>query len=183
MKSVLYPGILGESNLTATDKIVYSQILYRSLWDNSTSFTVDGNFSISEYTDYSDGYVPLSWSATSYIHYTVNISERQFFRSKKNLIDYGYMDSESIKLLDGITDTFFTLKTDTGLSGLRLIVYSYLADKTEKYGWVDKYRDAMAKELHLSENVLVNCLTYLHNAGFIERKRKVRQILIRAVNF
>ena len=91
------------------------------------------------------------------------------------------LGDEQVKLIDGLTDRFFQLHPKKGLNCLNLIVYSYLANKTEKFGWVDKYHDAIAKELGLSNLVLANCLRNLVAKKLIEKKKRGRQVLLRAV--
>lgn len=181
MKAVFYPDILQEECLSVTDKIVFSQMLYRSLMDGGReSFEADGTFCSSW-----DGCVPVSWTASQDFHECVNVSERQFYLSKSKLKREGYirtMAGEPLLVIGEKTiETFFELRTNTGLSGLSLVVYSYLRNKTEKYGWVDKYHDAMARELSVSDTTLANCIARLVADGFVQKKRRGKQVLLRAV--
>ena len=179
MKIVFYPDVLQEECLSVTDKIIFSQMLYRSLMDGGReSFESDGTFTSSR-----DGFVPVSWTASQDSHEWVNVSRRQFFLSKSKLKREGYIKTisgEPSLVFDNSTiESFFELRTDTGLSGLSLIVYSYLDNKTEKYGWVDKYHDAIAHELCVSSTTLANCMARLIKDGFIEKKRRGKQTLLR----
>ena len=179
MKIIFYLGTLNKCDMTITDKIVYSQMRYRSLMDGGReSFESDGTFTSSR-----DGSVPVSWTASQDFHDGVNVSRRQFFLSKRKLKKEGYIKTisgEPSLIFDNDTiGSFFELRTDTGLSGLSLIVYSYLDNKTEKYGWVDKYHDAIARELCVSSITLANCLARLIKDGFIEKKRRGKQVLLR----
>ena len=168
--------------MTIADKIVYSQILYRSLWDyGEMTFTKQGEFSIEGYEDELDGVVPIGWTVTQSISKGVNITKRQFYRSKKNLEDNGYLIDGGIRLIEGVTATFFELKTTSGLRGLPLIVFSYLSHKCAKYGQVDKYHGAMAEELGMDRTNLEHILTDLRNWHYITVQYKGRQPLIKTV--
>ena len=165
--------------MTAMDKIVYSQILYRSLWDSNASFTKDGDFSLSYYLEDNDGWVDIGWSVDESLAKELNISRRQYYQSKKNLQDSGYISKDGVLLLDGVTDTFFELKVNSGMRGLSLIVYSYLFNKTRKYGWVDKYHKAIAKELNITERGLQQILAKLIKCGLVQTKEGYKQTLLR----
>ena len=65
--------------MTTTERIVYSQILYRSLWDNESDSTFtkkDGQVSIETYEYDYGGIVPLGWSVSNSMAKDVNVSQR-----------------------------------------------------------------------------------------------------------
>lgn len=184
MKVIFYPCTLKECSMTTTERIVYSQILYRSLWDNESDSTFtkeDGRFSIETYEYDYGGIVPLGWSVSNSMAKDVNVSRTQFFQAKKNLEDNGYLIDGGIRLIEGVTATFFELKTTSGLRGLPLIVFSYLSHKCAKYGQVDKYHGAMAEELGMDRTNLEHILTDLRNRHYITVQYKGRQPLIKTV--
>lgn len=183
MKAIFYPCTLKESSMTIADKIVYSQILYRSLWDyGEMTFTKQGEFSVEGYEDELDGVVPIGWTVTpSAIASGLNISRAKFYQSQKSLGDNGYLIDGGIRLIEGVTATFFELKTTSGLRGLPLIVFSYLSHKCAKYGQVDKYHGAMAEELGMDRTNLEHILTDLRNRHYITVQYKGRQPLIKTV--
>ena len=182
MKAIFYTSTLSECNLTATDKIVYSQMLYRSLWDdNETSFSNEGELILDTYETEYEGYVPIGWSVNETLAPELNITTRQYYISRKKLRDMGYMTEYGIRLLPDTLNHFFELKTDTGLSGYRLIVYSYIAHKNAEYGWMDKYHSVMATELHMDRGNLEHILTDLREQGRIAVKYRGRQAMLRAV--
>lgn len=181
-KVIFYPCTLKESSMTIADKIVYSQILYRSLWDESAAtFTKGGQVSTDEYMTEYDGVVPFGWSVSSSMAKELNITQRQFYRSKSNLENNGYLVYGGIRLIEGVTATFFELKTTSGLRGLPLIVFSYLSHKCAKYGQVDKYHGAMAEELGMDRTNLEHILTDLRKRHYITVQYKGRQPLIKTV--
>jgi len=182
MKVIFYSATLFKTNLTITDKIVYSQLVYRSLWDcEDKPFDSDGTFSIEKYEINYEGYIPVGWTIDESISSVLNISRAQYFRSKAHLFELGYVSEYGIRLVTDVTANFFELKTDTGLSGMRLIVYSYIAHKNKTYGWYDKYHVAMAKELGIKDvHNLEHILTYLRENRFISVKYRGKQTLLRA---
>lgn len=181
MKVIFYPGSLQESNMTVSDAVLYCQILYRSICDGGREvFGVDGKQFTTEHFETDCGwYVPIGWSVTASIASEINITRRQYFRSKKKLEENGYITIDGVLLLDGITNSYFELKPKSGLSGLRLIVYSYLANKSAKYGWVDKYHQAIARELGIDRTNLEHILTDLRGLGLIKVKNIGERRLLR----
>lgn len=176
-------------DMTTADKIVYSQLVYESICAGGReTYSYTGkDLSVREYVENSDSLVPIGDSVTiSSISRHTNLSRYQCSISMRKLRDSDFivttdLGDEQVKLIDGLTDRFFQLHPKKGLNCLNLIVYSYLANKTEKFGWVDKYHDAIAKELGLSNLVLANCLRNLVAKKLIEKKKRGRQVLLRAV--
>ncbi len=183
-KAVFYTATLKLEGLTLQDKVLYSQMLYRSLWDTGETFmTDDGKPDISSLSNDLDGWLPLSPFVKESIYKTINISRAQYYISKKRLRDYGYLtdDGEKIWILDGVENGFFELKTGSGLTGRCLLVYSYISHLAGKYEWVDKYHKSIADNLGMSNLVFANCLTYLcaEPNPYILKKKKGAQVLLK----
>ena len=184
MKTVFYPGVLGDTNMTLSDKLVYCQILYRSLWDNaSETFDKDGKFSPDNYWA---EMVPIGESVTSGVSKGINITSRQYFISYSHLREIDYITSADeygpkgyLTILPCFAKGYFELITESFLTGWPLIVYSYIYFKSKRYGWVDKYHSKIAEELQLSRSYLERVFTKLKDAGLIQYKDKGRQRLIR----
>lgn len=183
MKVVFYPLILWDDRLTICDKIVYSQLLYRTLWDTNEAFDREGNLDTSILHEEGGGWVSLTWSANKELYAALNLSRRQFYQSKANLRSCGYLatfgGAERLQIVSGVEGKFFELKTNTGLSGLSLVIYSYIAHLSSRYGWVDRFHKNLAADLNLSLLVLANCLKRLCDEGFLEKKRRGRQVLLK----
>lgn len=167
--------------MSATDKIVYSQTLYRALWESSDSFTTEGEFTTTCYEYDYDGIVPYEWGVSVLLPEHINVSKSQYYQSRKKLFEAGYFNRYGVRMIDGVTESYFELKTSTGLNGLRLIIYSYLANKSEIYGWVDKYHRAIAKELNIAERVFQRNLAELKAMGLVETMERDKQTLIRTI--
>lgn len=181
MKAVFYPSILSDGNLSAIDKIVYSQILYRAICDSNEAFDTDGNLDIGSLRQNNDNLLPMAWSSASDLHKSINASRSQFYDAKNRLRQRGYIVGDSILIVPGVEDNFFELQTKSELSGLSLIVFSYLCHLSKRYGWVDKYHNKLADALSISPLVLANCLHRLYLEGFIQKKRKGRQVLLKTI--
>lgn len=152
MKSVFYASTLVECNMTVSEAILYSQILYRSICRNYDSFNGDdGKFSFEKYNTEDGCYLPIDWVVSNSIADDVNIPRSQFYKAKKSLEDKSYISEKWVKVV-GIEGGYFELLVNTTLpdksrlSGMSLIIYSYLADKTKKYGKVDTYHSKIASK-------------------------------------
>lgn len=178
MKSVFYLGVLDNTAMTIADKLVYSQILYRSLWDcPEGTFDVDGKFCPENYIC---NVVPLGDSVSREIADYLNMSERQYYSSVKHLRELDYLcdvgGEPHIEIIDGcFSDEYFELIPESRLSGYSLIFYSYLCYKSAKYGWVDKYHSAIAKDLRMLRSNLERMITNLKNKKLIMTKERGTQ--------
>ena len=183
MKVVFYPLILWDDRLTICDKIVYSQLLYRTLWDTNEAFDREGNLDTSILQEEGGGWVSLTWSASKELYEALNISRAQFYQSKANLRSCGYLATfggeERIQIVSGVEGRFFELKTKTGLAGKKLLVYSYLCHASARFGWVDKFHGKIAEALNLSPDAITKLLVRLCDEGFLEKKRRGRQVLLK----
>lgn len=187
MKVVFYKSIMGKDGLTPTDKVVFCQSLYLSLMskDNAYAFDANGKFIHGNMFEENGGYIPMSWRVNeSFILSCLGISKMQYYLSMRHLKEKGYIIKNEYgeKFLYAIKPVpYFELKVNTGLRGLELIVYSYLADKekiAKKDGWVDKYHNAIAKDLNLpmsnekkSSRCLERILYRLAKKGYLKRSR------------
>ena len=176
MKVTFYKSILETKEITPADKIVFCQMLYVSLMDKncSFSFSSDGEFSTELYEDDFGGYVPIpNYVSEQMITDILDISRRQYYLSCQRLKKAGYIvKNEFGKCLKLISlSPYFELKVKTGLRNLALIVYSYIAHKEERYGYVDTYHDALARDLHISFSSLEKILSSLYANNLVQSKR------------
>ena len=191
MKAVFYKSILEDTNLSPTDMIVYCQMLYLSLMDEGTAYRTDGKFDTRDIEEEYNGYIQLSWRVSiKYISGMINsdykiASMKQCYLSLQSLKDCGYLvtNQSGMNMLKLVSlKPYFELKTDTELRGLELIVYSYIANKESiskrDDGWVDKYHNAIAKDLNLpmsnekkSSRCLERILYRLAQKGYLKRSR------------
>lgn len=146
--------------MTAIDKIVYCQMAY---YDACAGQQNRGHITLEDYT------------------LGTNISRRQLYYAKERLRANGYLDEHghAVPLADA-DGRYFDLRAESCLSGVALILYSYIAHLCKKYGWVDRYHTALAKDLCMSEKTINNALTRLYESGHILRQRKGKQVLLSA---
>lgn len=170
MKPIFYTGILEIPNLTAIDQIIYCQILYHALCSNREyGYTAD---------DY-NGIVPHDYKVPESIATKVNVSRRQFYYSIERLKNLGLLtESKDAALKEGMTKRYFELLPESGLSGVSLIVYSYICHLCKKYGWTDRYHAALANDLHIENSHLRHILSRLYKSGHLARRYRGRQVLL-----
>ena len=184
MKVTFYKSILEQKDITPADKIVFCQMLYVSLMDKNCSFSFnsDGDFSTEVYEDDFGSYVPIpNYVSEQLITDALEISRRQYYLSCKRLKEAGYIvKNEFGKCLKLISlSPYFELKVDTGLRNLALIVYSYIVHKENRYGYVDTYHDALARDLHISFSSLEKILSSLYEQNLVKSERKRYQRILR----
>ncbi len=190
MKSIFYLSALSMRSLSSMGKIIYCQMLYMSVWDTKEeSFTKTGEFDPYQGIDATGyKYIPVGDNCTETILRDITgISHSQLYEIRKDLfrcallmkgdVPGGY---DYIRLEKGYLDSFIELIRVPKLNNLNLIVYSYICNKTKKFGWIDKYHDAIARELGISPLVLANCLRKLHAMGLVQKKKRYKQVLLRA---
>lgn len=183
-KSYFYLKSLFLDWLSVSDAIVYSQILHRSLSECGAGvFATDGSFSEERLRDSFGGGVEISGYARRLSADDVSLSRMQFYLSMRKLRSLGYIydngSGEMVAIPDGVLRPYFPLRVDTGLSGLSLVVFSFICFKCVKFGWIDNYHSSMAKELGLSESTLSRCLKRLVDGGHLEKMRRGKQVLLR----
>lgn len=186
MKAIFYKEILNIQGLTPTDKIVYCQILYLSIMDkdNRYAFDSDGKFTLDVFNDDFGGLVPITWRVNDKtVMDVLHINRRQYYLSRQHLKEEGYIKTlngeKVIKLIKLVP--YFNLYVDSGLCGKELIVYSYIKNKNSKYGDLDKYHDALAKEIGISFWSLEKILSVLYKKKFLEGINKGKRKLLRAL--
>ena len=180
IKAIIYPVALGFPDLSVTDVIVYSQVLYRSLsGGGGDAFDKEGKLDVGKYADF--GWrVPIAESAAWAFYGEIGVSRSRYYESLVRLRERGYMDGESVLIVGGVCDRYFALHPRDGLSGYGLVVYSYIVEMTRRYGEVDRYHVDIAEELGLSVAGLSRCLKRLGAMGLVRFDRRGHQLVLTA---
>ena len=179
MKIVFYNCLFGDGRFPETnDKIIYSYLIYKSL------VTIDGVFQNEEST-FDFNVVTEFWEDNAYsgmcrisaykiakdLGMSVNtIKSRMLVLRKMGIVKW---DDEYIYVayLNNIkTSYYFELLLDTGLKGEKLIVYSYLKNKSKDYNnIISTFDKKQAQEFGLSKKHYQKILCELYKDGLIER--------------
>lgn len=179
MKIVFYNCLFGDNRFPETnDKIIYSYLVYKSLpsidgaFNNSqNSFSFDAVGDFWKDNSYSEIYGFSAYKASKDLGMSINTIKSRIsmlegigaIRIEDSCLYVGY--TEQIK-----TSYYFELLLDTNLKGEKLIVYSYLKNKSNKYGNVISTFDVnQAKEFYMSKKHYQKILCELYNKGFAER--------------
>lgn len=165
--------------MSVSEAIIYSQIVYRSLCKAVGVFGEkkgDGpfamkkkTFSIEDYKCEGGWSIPIGCDVSRSLAKEYGISDKQYYRIMKSLKDGGYISDSGVKITEGVAKSFFELRVASGLSGIALIVFSYLFNKASKYRFVKKTNDSIARELGTDKFYVSKILKSLISLGFISR--------------
>lgn len=179
MKNVFYNCLFGDYRLPEiNDKIIYSYLVYKSL------ATIDGVFS-NEYSEFDFNVIKDFWGENSYtgiLHITpykiskdLNMSINTIKSRMKVLESIGFIKNGDDYLYIGYTpeikeSKYFELMVDTKLKGEKLVVYSYLKNKSaSSCGIIHTFDKKQASEFHLSKKHYQKILCELYKDYYIER--------------
>lgn len=179
MKIVFYNCLFGDEVFPETnDKIIYSYLVYKSLVaidgvfqneENSFDFSVVSDFF--DYNSYCAMYGISALKISKVLSMSVNtVKSRIPILRRIGLISW---DNEYlyVKYTDDIKKSFyFELLIETKLKGEKLIVYSYLKNKSKNNNnIISTFDKIQAKEFGLSKKHYQKILCELYKAKFIER--------------
>lgn len=181
MKIVFYRTLLKRAkNITPSEKIIYSFLVAKSIE------VLDGVFSpdeqeiccdvLEEYMEDGEHYIPLVEMNHSKISRELNISLPTIINGLKKLKAKGYISTNvcgddynfiNQKLIE---HGYFELIHSDILCGELLIFYSYLYDKSKKYGYcIDTYKSKIAIELGKTKVAITKMLNRLYAMSLAKR--------------
>lgn len=176
MKIVYYRVLLNRArNLTPTERIVYSFLVSKSISIIDEVFNTDGgNLNMEMLCDYlqtNHNSVYLYRMSISQMMDYLNITKHTVIDSMKRLRELNYISGDYIfvnkELIEG---GYFELYRHDILTGQTLIFYSYLKDKSKKYGGcVDTYRSKLAQIFDVKVYSIEQYLAKLSKAGLTKR--------------
>lgn len=160
-------------NITPTERIIYSFLVSKSIMQNPEVFDKDGayvNKSALRLMLADGNRVPIYDIGVTQIAKELEISKKTVITSLSNLRCKGYIIDDMIFVnMDLIDNGYFELQYRKGLSGLTLIFYSFLVDRTH----IDKYiyltRKQMAGILDVKVKSIDQYLSKLSELGLVER--------------
>lgn len=138
------------------------------------AFAFDGkrlNCDALEYVFSDDSYVPMSYFSINTLSSILGISRRCIIDSLNMLKLMRIIQGEDIFIDRGFIDEgYFELDTESGTKGELLIFYSFLKDKSSRYGYcIDTFKCKLAEQSDKSTVSVKKMLNRLYKIGLIER--------------
>lgn len=180
MKIAFYRTLLVRAkNITPSEKIIYSFLVAKSIERLDEVFTSDGvEINLDVLSDYIvdwKHYIPMTGINHSKIARELNMSLPTIINGIKNLKQKGYIYSNveydcifvNKELLE---HGYFELEHSDILCGELLIFYSYLRDKSKKYGYcIDTFKSKLAYDLQKTKVAITKMLNRLYAISLAER--------------
>lgn len=138
------------------------------------AFAHDGknlNYDTLGYIFEDDSYVQMSYFSINTLSSILGISRRCIIDSLNMLKMMRIIDGDSILIdRDFIDEGYFELDTESGTKGELLIFYSFLKDKSSRYGYcIDTFKCKLAEQSDKSTISVKKMLNKLYKMGLIER--------------
>ena len=138
------------------------------------AFAQDGknlNYDTLGYIFEDDSYVQMSYFSINTLSSILGISRRCIIDSLNMLKMMRIIDGDSILIDRGFIDEgYFELDTESGTKGELLIFYSFLKDKSSRYGYcIDTFKCKLAEQSDKSTISVKKMLNKLYKMGLIER--------------
>lgn len=171
--------------LSASDGILYSELIYRSLND-SEYFDEDGKFNIdvaAVYLIQESEIIECCKINISRIANALETTNPAIRRSLTSLREKDILFNDYIKCpVDLIRQKYLTLPLGTKLKGRQLVFLAYLINRGRPYnGLVDTWEYKMAEDCGISEANISSIMHLLRSKGFVSRtedgKIKIREDL------
>ena len=101
----------------------------------------------------------------------LNITSQTFYRTQKDLCEKDLIRGNLIYIPKSLTEKgFIKLQGYDKIGGLLLIFYSYLKDKSNKYGGtIDTYKSKLAKDFGVNKLSVNQYFTRLKKLNLIKR--------------
>lgn len=191
MKIVFYRTLLKRAkNITPSEKIMYSFLVAKSIERLEQVFLPNGQEIcqdvLSDYIDDGNQHIPLVEMNHSKMSRELNMSFPTIINGLKNLMAKGYISTnvygeDCIYINNELIERgYFELIHSDMLCGELLIFYSFLLDKSKKYGYcIDTYKSKIAEELGKTKVAITKMLNRLYSVALAERlpNRKLKILL------
>lgn len=171
---VFFRTLLGRAkNLTPTERIMYSFLVSKSIMQNHEVFDKDGAFVNKNALALmlADGNrVPIYNISITKLAEELEISKKTAITSIAALKSKKYIQDDMIFVNTELVDNgYFELRYMKGLSGITLIFYSFLVDRSNIDGYITLTRKQMAGMLDVKIKSIDQYLAKLSELDLIER--------------
>lgn len=180
MKIVYYRTLLKRAkNITPDERILYSFLVSKSITEYHEIFDKDGGTvnqdALSELIEYSHSIEAKEINNTQ-IAKELSITRQSVIKAKRSLIEKRYIKfdcygKECLYINKELFEHgYFELVKKEHLKGDLLIFYSYLLEKSKRYGYsIDTYKYKLAEETGKTETAITKLLNRLYRLGLAER--------------
>lgn len=183
---IFYKKLLEVNSLTTSDKIIYSQFVYKSLSSIDEVFDNNGYFDTEALYDAfgcdSELWLDVNSISAGIISKNTGISLRQVKLSLSNLKQLGYISYEDdiyhvCVFKNVVCESYFNIDMSAGELSTHKIFYFYLKHKADKHnGGIDTWKSKLASEYHTTEENIKKMITRLKKDGLIEREDGILKI-------
>ena len=176
MRLIYYKGLIAyESELTSTERILYSFLLNKSV--NNEAFDTDGRYCEDTFDVFDEFDLP-TFNQYDFAEKTKIVSQGSLSLAYRGLIDKGIIDVNRgiIKHNDIARKGYFVLCVESKLKGELLIFYSWLKNLSKGCPIVATMQ-RLGTMYNVSMNVIRDYLHRLSGKGLIERDNKGNLII------
>ena len=182
---VFYVGLLSDSSLSNSDRVVYSYLMYSSIasWDGI--YDNSGVLSQGRLCEYfaingDEFYVGYSRLTLSFLSRALGYSKEQCRRCLESLRLRGYIELRCdkryyIKMIREIVmGSFFTIDESVGHLTSSRVFYFFLRNKSMPYGGkIDTWLNKLSEEFCTTTSNVKSMLSRLKREGLISRENGV----------
>lgn len=169
-----YKELLYDNSLTPNERIVYSYLIYKSITYIDSAFSSDGSeldINVINDTLESERYIAMHKISYRKLADELCMSPRSVIDILHDFKFYGIIDGDDIHVpVEIVNGGYFPICFRDGLNGKLLIFYSYIKNKSEKFGGqIDTFKWKLAEELKTTKIAITNMLNRLYKLKLAKR--------------
>lgn len=167
-----YKELLYDNSLTPNERIVYSYLIYKSISHIGCAFNQDGiDMDVITDTLETERYITMYKISYRKLADELCMSPRSVIDILHDFKFYGIIDGDDIHIPSAIVNGgYFPLCLRKELNGKLLIFYSYIKNKSEKFGGqIDTFKWKLAEELKTTKIAITNMLNRLYKLKLAKR--------------
>jgi predicted transcriptional regulator len=176
MKIIFYRTLLKHfDGITPSEKILYSFLVSKSISRIDDVYNKDGSTVdmelLYDYLHDNNYYCELCVINNTKISKHLHQTRKTVITGINNLKKLGYIGDDWIHIDRHIVENgYFTLENIDKIKGDLLIFYSFIRDKSLKYGYhIDTYKRGLSQQIFKSKTSVTKMLQRLYKIGLVER--------------